>query len=87
MSNTAQNIIEKFGGPHKLAKLLKLHVSRVYRWTYPKSRGGTDGVIPSRHQLKILKIGRKNNIKVNPKDFFPKDVSLHQLVKGEDANA
>lgn len=86
MSNTAQNIISKFGGAQVLAELLNINVSNVHRWTYPKSRGGTGGVIPTRHQLKILKIGKKKKIKVNPQDFFPRDAFMHQLVNGGDAN-
>ena len=42
----AARVIEKFGGPRDVARLIGIDPSRVYRWTYPKERGGTGGRIP-----------------------------------------
>lgn len=59
VSKQAENIIARFGNPYKLSKALALAAtvyrnpayyrkpSVVYRWAYPKSRGGCDGAIPS----------------------------------------
>jgi len=59
MNNTtgkADTIIAAFGGPYTVAKILseaegrKVSASAVYRWTYPRYRGGTDGFIPRKHK-------------------------------------
>ena len=52
--------------------MLGVDVSRVYRWTYPRSRGGSDGVIPARHQARLLSEASKRGLPLRPDDFFPK---------------
>lgn len=58
-SKQAENIIARFGNPYKLSKALAMAAniygnpafyrkpSVIYRWAYPKARGGCDGAIPS----------------------------------------
>ncbi len=46
-STQAQRIIDKFGGVPQLAQLINRMPQAIYRWTYPASRGGTDGYIPT----------------------------------------
>lgn len=70
MSNSAARIIEKCGGAQAVAEMLQVDISRVYRWTYPKDRGGSAGVIPSRHQEKLLVEASGRGIKLLPADFF-----------------
>lgn len=67
MSTPAENIIGKLGGAQAVAELLDLNVTSVHRWTYPKSRGGTGGKIPTRHQTTLLE---KAGDKITPADFF-----------------
>lgn len=71
MSTVAEVIIKKCGGVPSLAKIAGVDVTRVYRWTYPKRRGGTGGTIPTKHQNNILKRARNKGIDLNPSDFFP----------------
>lgn len=66
----AQRVIEKCGGETAVAEMAGVNVSRVYRWTYPKARGGTNGVIPSRHQQMILNKAKEAGIDLRPDDFF-----------------
>ncbi len=68
--NIAQRIINKCGGPHAVAQMTGASVSRVYRWTYAKARGGTGGVIPARHHRPLLSEARKRGIDLRPEDFF-----------------
>ena len=70
MQNIATRIISKFGGVTKVAKLVKINASSVHRWTYPKKRGGTGGIIPTRHQDKLLAKARENGVELSPADFF-----------------
>lgn len=68
--NPAQRIIDKCGGPSKVAEMVGVHVTRVHRWTYPKSRGGTDGLIPTQQQRKLLDAAIARGINLTPADFF-----------------
>lgn len=70
MSNVAAGIIEKCGGHAKVAEICGVHVTRVYRWTYPVAKGGSGGVVPTRHQAILLRGARERGIKLAPEDFF-----------------
>ena len=50
----AQHVIDVFGGVVPLCEAAGVRRSTVYRWTWPKSRGGTDGHIPRWHHENIL---------------------------------
>jgi hypothetical protein len=66
----AKSIIAKIG-IEKVAEITGKHVSRVYRWMYPKERGGTGGLIPQTDAPTILKYARDNSIELSPADLFP----------------
>lgn len=70
MDNVAARIIEKCGGHRAVAEMVGAHVSRVHRWTYPKERGGTGGLIPSAQQAPLLAAARARGIPLEPADFF-----------------
>jgi hypothetical protein len=66
VSPVAATVIERCGGVQAVSRLLEIDVSRVYRFTYPKSKGGTGGWIPQRHQHVLLAKVRE----LSPADFF-----------------
>ena len=66
-------MIRKCGGAQAVADWCGIDVSNVHRWTYPKDRGGSEGVIPARHQQIILEKARKAGVAVGPSDFFDHD--------------
>ena len=66
----ASTILSKCGGAPCVALWVGVHVTRVRRWTYPKSRGGTDGLIPARQQAALLAAARANGVDLSPGDFF-----------------
>ena len=70
MINAAQNVIQKCGGHNIVASWAGVHVCNVYRWTYPKEKGGMGGVIPAQKQQKILKNAQKHGVRLRPEDFF-----------------
>ena len=70
MLNPASHIIALLGGPQATAELAGVHISRVFRWTYPKARGGTGGLVPAQHQQHLLDCARDRGIAVEPADFF-----------------
>ena len=74
----AQRIIDKFGGHARLFHALKLvdpeccaFVSNIYRWTYPRSKYGTGGIVPTRMLPILLKAARIEGILLTPEDLFP----------------
>lgn len=70
MKTPAEVVIEKCGGHAAVAEMLGIDVSRVYRFTYPKDRGGTDGTIPAKHQQVLLDRAASRGIALTPADFF-----------------
>lgn len=70
MQSAAQAIIDKCGGHAVVAEICGVHVTRVYRWTYPRDRGGSAGSVPTRHQAQLLAGARARGIDLRPEDFF-----------------
>ena len=70
--NIAQQIIEKLGGVAKTATICGCTHSWVYKWTYPKERGGRGGRVPHDDAEKILAAARRGECPdILPEDFFP----------------
>lgn len=74
MSSPAENVIEKCGGAKAVADVCGCGKAQVYRWTYERSRGGTDGLVPAKHQIAILRASLAKGWGIAPTDFFPKDL-------------
>lgn len=70
MSDQARTIIDRFGGFPAVAQALGVDVTRVYRWTYPKDRGGTGGTIPARHYPALLEEARRRAIDLTADDLI-----------------
>ena len=69
----ASTVLAKIGGVEVASKVTGKHVSRVYRWTYPREKGGTGGVIPHEDATKLLKHASENNLELVAADFFMVD--------------
>jgi hypothetical protein len=69
----ASTVLAKIGGVEVAASITGKHVSRIYRWTYPREKGGTGGVIPHEDATKLLKHASENNIPLSASDFFMVD--------------
>ncbi len=80
--NPAQKIIDKCGGVAAVAEMVGVHISRVHRWTYPRERGGTDGLIPSQQQQPLLEAARQRGIDLTPADFFDLPDGRDQEIEG-----
>jgi hypothetical protein len=70
MLEPAKTIIDICGGPEAVASMVGVHRTNVYRWTYPEDRGGTNGLIPTRQQAKLLTAARDRGIDLRPEHFF-----------------
>ncbi len=69
----AQIVIGKFGGACRLAKLLRVSDSTVFRWTYPAAHGGTDGLIPVKALRRVLELAAAQQppIVITAADLYP----------------
>lgn len=65
ISPVAQRVIAKCGGYKEAAQIVGRSESWVYRWTYPKNRGGTGGDVPKEAQQILVLKGI-----CQPADFF-----------------
>lgn len=70
MAEPASTIIKRCGGIGTVADWLRLNRTSVLRWTHPKDRGGTGGLIPSKHQAALIAAAREHGKSVEPRDFF-----------------
>ena len=68
----ATRIIELMGGTKAVSEICGVHISQVHKWTWEKSRGGSDGVIPMKHAKSIVDHSRSNGMAVTPDSFFEK---------------
>lgn len=71
----AQRVIALFGSPYRLAAALTAigiytNPVTVYRWTYPRAKGGCDGRIPSYRIDGIKRAGRHAGILVTEELFL-----------------
>ncbi len=87
MDTPAETVIEKLGGAQAVAALCGLDVASVHKWKYPKERGGTGGIIPSRHQGALLAAARRLGIGLSAEDFFdtPSTPAADRLPTSADA--
>jgi hypothetical protein len=72
MHLVSQRVINKCGGIRNTAYLIGVSVQSVYKWTIPRSRGGTNGLIPQKRQIELMVAARQHGIILTPEDFFPK---------------
>jgi len=73
MAEPATTIINRCGGVSVVAEWLKLNPTSVQRWTYPKERGGTGGLVPSKRQEALMRAAREHGKVLRPEDFFRLD--------------
>lgn len=66
----ASTIIDICGGHKNVADWLNVDVSRVFRWTYAKAKGGSDGYIPSQYYPTLLARAQVEGKALKPEHFF-----------------
>ena len=52
------------------ARVTGRHRSRVMRWMYPRAHGGSDGLIPTEPQQRLMAYAASNNVPLRPEHFF-----------------
>lgn len=69
-TNPAELVVARFGGVRETAAELGVARAQVYRWFRAKAEGGTGGLIPSHHQVTLLRVAARRGIPLAPDDFF-----------------
>lgn len=62
----AQSIINLCGGYAAVAAMVARSEIRIRRWTYPKDRGGTGGMIPTDMQKPLIEAAQAKGIALTP---------------------
>jgi hypothetical protein len=75
----AERVIDKFGGARRLATILtamgkKTDYSTIYKWTYPKIKRGTGGLIPSHMWADIYLAARLEGVVLTKEDTDPREM-------------
>lgn len=70
----AARIIEICGGHKNVSDWLGVDLTRVFRWTYSKEKGGSDGYIPAQYHQTLLLRARAEGKDLKPEHFFPEYV-------------
>lgn len=76
----ASGIVSKFAsdghaGAKVLAAVLGVDESRVYRWMYDETRGGTGGTIPSKYHRQILSEAKARKIHLTADDLIGVEIA------------
>ena len=67
----ARTIIDRLGGPNKVAAIAGVHRTRVSNWARDKNSGGTGGVIPFKHVPALLAAAKEKGVELSADDFLP----------------
>lgn len=67
--NPAKSILDRVG-VQRAAEVTGKHISRIYRWTYPASKGGTNGIVPHDDAIKLLEYARAEGVPLDETDFM-----------------
>ncbi|RRH70024.1 helix-turn-helix domain-containing protein [Falsigemmobacter faecalis] len=68
-SSIAARIISKCGGHKATAELAGVSLPYVYRWTYPRERGGLNGRVPELARRALLGAAKAGRVNLTPLDF------------------
>ena len=82
MAYSVQSIVDLFGGAQALAEAIGRDPASIYRWQYPKSRGGTGGRIPKSAIKSIVQAAQARGIPLHEGDLndCPGDPEQSQFV-------
>lgn len=68
----SERVVAKFGGPLELAGILKCSAARIYKWNYPRSKGGCNGLIPTKAMDAIITLARLHGVLLTDDDLKPR---------------
>ena len=75
MLEPAHTIIGICGGYDAVAGIVGRSGVQVRRWTYPRDRGGTGGLIPSECAAILMRHARETGLPLAPEHFFPAELT------------
>ena len=70
MIEPANTILTRFGGAGPLSRRLGLDRSAVHRWALPRSRGGSDGLVPAKYHQRLLAMATAEGIALTAADLI-----------------
>ena len=70
ISPVASHVIAKCGGVKRVAELTGRAPSSIYKWGYPKSQGGSGGLIPADAQDALWRAVQRGDVDLTAEDFM-----------------
>jgi hypothetical protein len=67
----ARTIISKLGGVAVVSDLVGIHRTRVSNWRRPRTKGGTNGLIPQDYHLRLIDFAATKGVTLTGDDFLP----------------
>jgi hypothetical protein len=71
MMKPAHDIVTALGGNTAVADICGVSRATVWKWSQPRKKGGTGGVIPVEHAPKIVDAGKKIGLDIALTSFIP----------------
>lgn len=68
----ADHVIRLFGGSQNLAAIIGYTNAGVCKWRYPRHKGGSGGLIPTRALDRILALARSQGVLLTEDDLKPR---------------
>lgn len=69
-SPVARRIVAKCGGARRVSAITGRAIVTIHKWSLPRSRGGTGGLIPSEVQAVLMDAALRGEVDLMPADFF-----------------
>lgn len=71
----AYSIVRALGGAPAVAGRIGRSPSVVYRWSYPKARGGLGGNVPADVRPDLIDLAAELGVSLGHDDFYPERTS------------
>jgi hypothetical protein len=69
-SPVAKRVVAKCGGARRVSEITGRAIVTVHKWSLPRERGGTGGLIPTDMQVKLMDAALRGEVDLTPADFF-----------------
>ena len=77
--------VTRLCGIAQLKKWTGLTITQIYRWDYPREKGGCGGIIPQKHYQTILTNALASGVPLDRGDFLPSLPAETKPAPGPDA--
>lgn len=70
----AERVIARFGGALETASAINYSLAAVYKWNAPRSKGGCQGLVPTRALERLMTVARMFGVLLTEDDLKPRTI-------------